>query len=355
MRRGKLLADPAKLPAILRTPEHPRRQFLRGLGALAGSAGFLGYDLRFANAEPPPETTKLTLFQAEGFGTCIAPQYLAYELLKLEGFTDVRYVKHPSDTQLEQPELLVAGDVDITLSFPPHDITSIDAGGPLVVLAGSHSGCVEVVANRQVRSTLDLKGRTVLISAFGSDDHAFISLFAKYVGVSPQDINWVVHPYLEHLRLFEEGKIDAFFATYPWVTELRKKKIGHALVNTATDKPWSQHTCCLIASNKKFVEKHPTATKRALRALLKATDMCANEPNRVARFLADKGFASYDTASEMLRELPYNWRDYNPEDAMRFYALRMHELGMIKSTPQKIIAQGTDWRFLNELRRELKA
>jgi NitT/TauT family transport system substrate-binding protein len=27
---------------------------------------------------------------------------------------------------------------------------------------------------------------------------------------------------------------------------------------------------------------------------------------------------------------------------------------MIKSTPSKIIAQGTDWRFFNELRRELK-
>ena len=40
---------------------------------------------------------------------------------------------------------------------------------------------------------------------------------------------------------------------------------------------------------------------------------------------------------------------------MRFYALRLHEVGMIKSTPQEIIAQGTNWRFLNELKRELKA
>ena len=39
---------------------------------------------------------------------------------------------------------------------------------------------------------------------------------------------------------------------------------------------------------------------------------------------------------------------------MRFYALRLHEAGMIRSTPQKIIAQGTDWRFLNELKQELK-
>jgi len=27
---------------------------------------------------------------------------------------------------------------------------------------------------------------------------------------------------------------------------------------------------------------------------------------------------------------------------------------LIKSTPQQIIANGTDWRFLNELKRELK-
>ena len=40
---------------------------------------------------------------------------------------------------------------------------------------------------------------------------------------------------------------------------------------------------------------------------------------------------------------------------MRFYALRLHEVGMIKSSPNQIIAEGTDWRFLNELKRELKA
>jgi len=40
---------------------------------------------------------------------------------------------------------------------------------------------------------------------------------------------------------------------------------------------------------------------------------------------------------------------------VRFYALRLHEVGMVKLTPQKIIAQGTNWRFLNELRKEMKA
>ena len=55
-----------------------------------------------------------------------------------------------------------------------------------------------------------------------------------------------------------------------------------------------------------------------------------------------------------MKEIAYaRWRDYDAEDTVRFYALRLHEAGMIKSTPSKI-AQGTDWRFFNELKRELK-
>jgi NitT/TauT family transport system substrate-binding protein len=64
----------------------------------------------------------------------------------------------------------------------------------------------------------------------------------------------------------------------------------------------------------------------------------------------------YDHALQALREIPYRaWRDYDGEDTMRFYALWLHEAGMIKSNPNKIIAEGTDWRFLNEVKRELKA
>ena len=48
------------------------------------------------------------------------------------------------------------------------------------------------------------------------------------------------------------------------------------------------------------------------------------------------------------------WRDYDAEDSVRFYALRMKETGMIKSSPQEVIANGTDFRFVEELKRELK-
>ena len=94
-----------------------------------------------------------------------------------------------------------------------------------------------------------------------------------------------------------------------------------------------------------------------MRAILKAADICALEPERAARYIVKKGHeASYDTALEVVKEVSYNaWRTFNPEDTLRFYALRLHEAGMIKATPQKLIAQGSDWRFLNELKGELKA
>jgi NitT/TauT family transport system substrate-binding protein len=61
-------------------------------------------------------------------------------------------------------------------------------------------------------------------------------------------------------------------------------------------------------------------------------------------------------ALQTLKELPYNkWRQYNPEDTIRFYSLRLREAGMIKSSPNKIIADGVDLRFFNELKRELKS
>ena len=76
--------------------------------------------------------------------------------------------------------------------------------------------------------------------------------------------------------------------------------------------------------------------------------------DRAARLIADKGYA-YDYALQTMKEIPYNrWREYDQEETVRFYARHLQEAGMITSTPQNIIAQGTDWRFSNELKKELK-
>lgn len=159
------------------------------------------------------------------------------------------------------------------------------------------------------------------------------------------------------MDLFVEGKIDAFLANPPELQEVRARNIGHVIVSSITDRPWSQHYCCMLATHTEFAGKYPVATKRVLRAILKAADLCASEPERAAQLLVDRGYTKrYDYALQALNEIRYDvWRDFNPQDTLVFYALRLYEAGLIRLSPQKLIAEHTDWRFLDEVKRELKA
>src|SRR6516165_5438387 len=325
-----------------------RRRFLMAL-SLASAARFVPARPGLA-AEALPETTSVRFVKNPVI--CIAPQYAAAELLYAEGFTDIGYVE--TTTAGAVPQAIARGDADFSLGFAVNHIQAIDAGAPIAILAGVHVGCYELFASEGIRSIVELKGKSVGLKAASP---ALLSLMATHVGLDPaQDIRWVTGPKADPLDLFAAGKIDAFLGFPPEPQELRARHAGHVILNMTTDLPWSQYFCCMLASNRDYVRKYPVATKRVLRAVLKAADLCAAEPARVARRIVAGRFTDrYDYASQTLSEIPYDkWREYDPEDTMRFYALRLHESGLIKSSPQKIIADGTDWRFLNELKRELK-
>jgi NitT/TauT family transport system substrate-binding protein len=331
-----------------------RRKFV-STAALAGTGALLGWRSDGLTAEAPPETTRIRLV-ATFPSICRAPQYLAEEFLLGEGFTDVQYIK-VKDSEGGADRLLASGQADITMQFVGPSIIQVDAGDPLVFLAGNLVACFELFGTERVRTIRDLKGKTVYADVPGSSARTFFVSMIAYVGLDPgKDINWFMTPGANRTKLLAEGKIDALMALPPLAQELRDKKIGHVVVNTMMDRPWSQYFCCLVTGNREFIRRHPVATKRAVRAILKATDVFAREPERMARFLVNKGYTErYDYALQALKEMPYKWREYDPEDTIRFHALRLHELGMIKSSPQKIISQGTDWRFLKELKKEMKA
>jgi len=329
-----------------------RREFVTVL-TMAGASDALGLEARSAAADAPPEIKKIRLVRIPGI--CIAPQYVAEDLLRTEGFTDVSYIQTPAG--IEASRAVALGDADFTIIFSAPVILNIEAGAPVVLLGGVHVGCFELFATERVHSIRDLKGKRVAVQSLQSSQHIFLSSMAAYVGLDPgKDINWATYPSAESIRLLAEGKIDAFLAFPPEAQELRARKIGHVVVNSGADRPWSQYLCCMLAGNREFVRKNPIATKRVLRAILKASDLCALEPERSARTVIEKGYATnYEYALQTMRDVTYGkWRQYNPEDTVRFYALRLHEAGMIKSSPQKIVGQASDLRFFKELRQELK-
>jgi len=327
---------------------HTRRRFISTLSAAGAS---ILAARRSSSQEAPPETGTIRLAKIPGI--CIAPQYVAEELLRGEGFTNVQYVELSQSVNTYSG--FTAGTIDISMAFIAPYIIQLDAGLPLVLLGGVHAGCFELFGTDRVKSIRDLKGKTVAVPELGSAHHVFVAAMASYVGINPkEDISFVTYPVSESMQLLAERKIDALMGFPPVPQELREKKIGHVIANSGLDRPWSQYFCCIVAAHQEFVRKYPVATKRTLRAIMKATDFCASEPESAARLVADKGYR-HDYSLQTMKEIQYaRWREYDAEDTVRFYALRLYEAGIIKSTPSKIIAQGTDWRFFNELKRELK-
>jgi len=332
---------------------HANRRDLLLAGACAASTALFwsaAARLRAEAIDPPPETTTIRLGKSPSI--CVAPQYVMSDLLTAEGITNIAYVE--SDTGLEQARAVAKGDIDLCLQFSGPLLLGFDRGMGITVLAGIHVGCFELFAKEGIRSVADLKGRTVGQPGPGSGPHVFVSAMASLVGLDPaKDIVWVTSEKVKPIELFAEGKIDAFLGFPPEPQRLRAQNIGHVIVNSALDRPWSQYFCCMLTGNREFVRKNPVATKRVLRAMLRAADLCVSEPALVAQRIVDRGFR-HDDVVQTLADVPYNrWRDYDPEDTIRFYALRLREAGMLKSNPAKIIADVSDWRFLNEVRHEL--
>ncbi len=239
---------------------------------------------RLLAAEPAAEITSVRFGKIPVI--CFAPQYVCEELLRAEGFTEIRYVNaEPVNYSAD----LGRGKYDFCANVTPAHIAAIAAGASMAILAGIHAGCYELFGHDGIRGIADLKGKRVGTGAAAD----LIEIMAAYVGLDPKkDVTIVLDPSGKALDEFALGKLDAYMGLPP-------------------------------------------------------------EP----QLLHARGFTpQYDYALQTLNENPYgHWRDYDAEDSVRFYALRQYELGTIKKTPQRVIAEGTDWRFLNELKRELKA
>ena len=215
-----------------------RRHFLKtgfsvAAAGLAGAAALVRARGSVAE-EAPPETTSVRLLHWKDY-TCLAPIDFLDDLLRDEGFADVRYV--PGGDSDIGADRLASGDVDFVQDFAATNIPRIDAGVPAVMLAGVHPACFELFAHELIRSVIDLKGKTVGVSttkAWGPD-YFLLKIIAASVGLDPaKDINWIAIGGASRNDLLTNGKINAFMASPPWAQELRGRG---ALVQTAGSGP----------------------------------------------------------------------------------------------------------------------
>ena len=303
-----------------------RRRFLGG-AVLAGTAAML--PTRSGRAGPALETTTVRFAKIPGI--CNAPQYVAEDLLQDEGFTDVRYVGLTA-TGAPAAEAIARGNADFTVTYAAPLAIAIDRGMPIRVLSGVHVGCFELFGGESVRSIADLKGKSVGVQALGSSQHVFAAAMAAYVGLDPaHDIHWAINPLVKPTALYEKGQIDAFLGFPPEPQDLRARNIGHVVVNSAVDRPWSQYFCCMLAGKSRLCRQIPGCDQARVARHPQGHRPLRHRPGpRCASAWSIAGLTPrYDYAyANAASELPYDkWREYDAEDTIRFYALRLHEAG----------------------------
>ena len=152
-----------------------RRHFLSALAA-ASAAALLRPPVLLA-AEPAPETTTLRLPRIPA--VCLAPQYIADELLHGEGFKEIRFVDIDA---ADIGRAIGRNEVDFSPANPVDFLQALDGGAPIIVLGGIHIGCYELFAREGISSITELRGKTVGLKAIPP---AQLILMAAQVGLDP--------------------------------------------------------------------------------------------------------------------------------------------------------------------------
>ena len=331
-----------------------RRRFLTTL-SLVGAAGFVGAPRALA-AKAGLETTTVRIANVPGI--CIAPQYVAEELLRAEGFTDVRYVR------LGARQQRAGGDRSRRNRFRSEFCLRTRRRArsmalSMTVLGGVHVGCFELFVNEGIRSLTDLKGKKVGIAFLGSPGHLFLAAMAAHVGIDPgKDLNWVTSEPAGPMELFteREGRCLPGLSARPAGAARPAYRTRHRQQRRSTGPGRNISAACWRAtgSSSAIIRSPP----RPCCAPSSRPPISASPSRRGPHdgsSMAVSPLAMITRCRRSTRSPTTNGANTITEDTLRFYALRLHEAGMIKSSPQKIIADGTDWRFLNELKRELKA
>jgi NitT/TauT family transport system substrate-binding protein len=308
---------------------------------------------------PPPETTTIRLAAPS---PCDPWFWLSDGFLREEGFTDIRYRAGTPD----------AGTADFGVSYGNFFVGTVDVGGiPTVAVAGMHTGCLMVFARPEIRTVADLRGKTIAVnskitkvgdkSVTGLDYGFMTSLFA-HIGMQPTDATFVeVGEDKSVVPEFVGGKADAILTASSQGPLLlaNPKNPGGVILDTSLDKPWSQNYCCLLVTNRDWAKTNPVALKRATRAFLRGVDAGNRDRRAAAKSAIDQGTYKDPITEQILYDVikdeSFDWRDYDPEETIRFFALRLADAKLIKKTPQQIIAEGADLAWFRQLRKELKA
>jgi len=123
------------------------------------------------------------------------------------------------------------------------------------------------------------------------------------------------------------------------------------------DEPWKSNNCCFIIASEPWYRANPIAAKRAMRAIYRTADTLTADRSDAAKLATDKGLFGGAPALANVKEaanmVPLDWRSYDVEKAVRFYAPLLTDVGLLKTSTDDLL-KAVDLKIFKELSTQLK-
>src|SRR5688572_17435146 len=323
-----------------------RRQFLKSTAAIAGTAG-LGMP-QVLRAQAAPDVINV----GHLVGICMSPLFYAQAtgMFKDEGLkVDMKFMPNPGDALTA-----LTGNVMQVVHIPfTNIIVAANNGAPVRIVGGSGAGGLFLIAQGStgIKSMDDLKkhkGKGLKIGAMRLNTFELMAYRAlQNAGLSYADFNMVwFSDTLSMASAFEAKAVDVVTHVEPFATRL-VDKLGGVPIASNLDTWGKDGPDCVTNARIDFLEKHPQAATKYLRALLKADAEIKKNRDKAVEVLDASKF--YRVDKDTLRAaLPRQMPQVNligaGEAGMRTAIADMTTLGYIKTVPANLI----DFRFLKE-------
>jgi len=282
--------------------------------------------------------------------TCEPAIFVAYEkgFFKDEG-VDVELVK--SDWQSLR-DGLAEGRFHASYSFIMYLLKPVEMGMDIKLTGGIHTGCLRIQAGAKAnfKDIAGLKGKRLGVTHLGSPPFLFASRVLADKGVDPRTgVEWVTLPMSEMAKALEQGRIDALTSAEPFGSMLMAKGQAHSVCDQATDQPYDDEYCCVVAVNGGFARDNPAAAGKVTRALLKGAKWVSVNPSAAAKLAVEKGYVAttMEINAQAIGRLRFEPGVAKARRDVRAAALALKKAGILKAgtDPQELAKKA--WQDLD--------
>ena len=229
----------------------------------------------------------------------------------------------------EEMTAFAAGSLDIGYVGEAPATTAVankTANVRVLAQANKEGSAVVVSKDSNIKSIKDLRTKTIAIPGFSSVQDFLLKKALIRNGIGLKEVKIIVIKPPEMIWALEGGDIDAFIAWEPHVAKAVTKGIGRILV-TSHD-IWENHPCCVLVADFKFMEKHPEAIRKIVKAHLDATNYIKTHPDEAVKIGVKYTGMDEVTIRQAMKNIVF---DYQPSvEGETEYVDFLNRLGYIK-------------------------